>query len=40
MRADYIHNRKNGGGLLGYSFDDGANGIGRALSGYDEEAAE
>lgn len=37
VRADYIHNRKNGGGLLGYSFDDGANGIGRALSGYDED---
>ena len=31
VRADYVHNRKNGGGLLGYSFDDGINGIGRGL---------
>jgi hypothetical protein len=29
IRADYIDNKKNGGGLLGYSFDDGINGIGR-----------
>jgi Protein of unknown function (DUF3138) len=29
LRADYIHNTKNGGGLLGYSFDDAVNGIGR-----------
>lgn len=31
MRADYIDNKKNGGGLLGYSFDDYVNGIGRGL---------
>lgn len=31
VRADYVHNRKNGGGLLGYSFDDSINGIGRGL---------
>jgi hypothetical protein len=29
LRGDYVVNRKNGGGLLGYSFDDGINGIGR-----------
>ncbi|MBG6082497.1 DUF3138 family protein [Rubrivivax gelatinosus] len=32
VRADYVYNRKNGGGLLGYSSDDGANGIGRGLA--------
>ncbi|MBZ8139999.1 hypothetical protein CLD22_08830 [Rubrivivax gelatinosus] len=32
VRADYVYNRKNGGGLLGYSSDDGANGIGRGLT--------
>ena len=31
LRADYINNSKNGGGLLGYSFDDGLNGIGRGV---------
>jgi long-subunit fatty acid transport protein len=31
VRADYIDNKKNGGGLLGYSFDDSLNGIGRGL---------
>lgn len=31
LRADYVDNKKNGGGLLGYSFDDGVNGIGRGL---------
>ena len=31
LRADYMNNAKNGGGLLGYSFDDGINGIGRGL---------
>jgi hypothetical protein len=30
-RADYIRNTRNGGGLLGYSFDDPFNGIGRGL---------
>ena len=30
-RADYVNNKRNGGGLLGYSFDDGINGIGRGL---------
>ncbi|MFM7506446.1 MAG: DUF3138 family protein, partial [Rubrivivax sp.] len=29
LRADYIANKKNGGGLLGYSADDDINGIGR-----------
>jgi len=33
MRADYVSNTKNGGGLLGYSYDDGINGIGRGLLG-------
>jgi len=27
-RADYLNNKKNGGGLLGYTFADGRNGIG------------
>lgn len=31
LRADYVKNTKNGGGLLGYSFDDDINGIGRGL---------
>jgi hypothetical protein len=31
LRADYVDNKKNGGGLLGYSFDDDVNGIGRGL---------
>jgi hypothetical protein len=31
LRADYVNNAKNGGGLLGYSYDDGINGIGRGL---------
>jgi hypothetical protein len=31
VRADYINNTKNGGGLLGYSYDDGVNGIGRGV---------
>jgi hypothetical protein len=31
LRADYVHNEKNGGGLLGYSFDDSINGIGRGV---------
>jgi len=30
-RFDYINNRKNGGGLLGYTADDGRNGIGRGF---------
>jgi hypothetical protein len=29
VRLDYVGNTKNGGGLLGYSFDDAVNGIGR-----------
>jgi hypothetical protein len=28
VRADYINNKKNGGGLLGYNFEDARNGIG------------
>ena len=31
VRADYVENSKNGGGLLGFSFDDYMNGIGRGL---------
>jgi hypothetical protein len=31
VRADYVDNKKNGGGLLGYSYDDYVNGIGRGL---------
>jgi hypothetical protein len=31
LRADYLENTRNGGGLLGFSFDDYANGIGRGL---------
>jgi hypothetical protein len=31
VRADYINNTKNGGGLLGYSYDDSVNGIGRGM---------
>ena len=31
VRADYVNNTTNGGGLLGYSYDDGINGIGRGL---------
>lgn len=31
VRADYVGNEDNGGGLLGYSFDDSINGIGRGV---------
>jgi hypothetical protein len=31
LRADYVSNKRNGGGLLGYSFDDDINGIGRGV---------
>jgi len=31
LRADYLENTRNGGGLLGFSFDDYVNGIGRGL---------
>jgi Protein of unknown function (DUF3138) len=31
VRADYVNNKRNGGGLLGYSYDDYVNGIGRGL---------
>jgi hypothetical protein len=31
FRADYVNDTKNGGGLLGYSFDDAINGIGRGV---------
>ena len=37
MRADYINNSKNGGGLLGYNFSDGRNGIGPGFV-YDDAA--
>ena len=32
-RIDYVNNKKNGGGLLGYNFADGRNGIGPNLAG-------
>lgn len=32
LRADYIANKRNGGGLLGYTSDDGLNGIGRGFN--------
>lgn len=31
LRADYVANKRNGGGLLGYSYDDSINGIGRGV---------
>ena len=31
LRADFTSNKRNGGGLLGYSYDDYVNGIGRGL---------
>lgn len=31
LRADYVDNKKNGGGLLGYSFRDDINGIGQGF---------
>ena len=31
LRMDYVNNTKNGGGLLGYSYDDSVNGIGRGV---------
>ena len=37
VRADYVRNTKNGGGLLGYSFDDPVNGIGRGMAGFDDD---
>ncbi|MBA4111011.1 MAG: hypothetical protein C0487_15610 [Leptothrix sp. (in: Bacteria)] len=35
VRADYLHNRKNGGGLLGYTAADDRNGIGPAVTEVD-----
>jgi hypothetical protein len=32
VRADVLRNARNGGGLFGYAFDDGANGIGRGFN--------
>jgi hypothetical protein len=32
LRADYVSNERNGGGLFGYSFDDPVNGIGRGVN--------
>jgi Protein of unknown function (DUF3138) len=39
VRADYINNKKNGGGLLGYSSADGRNGIGPDTAGDTEIGA-
>ena len=39
VRADYINNKKNGGGLLGYNFSDDRNGIGPDLAGDPEVGA-
>lgn len=38
-RFDYIHNQKNGGGLLGYTSADGRNGIGPDANGDAEKGA-
>ncbi|OYT99622.1 MAG: hypothetical protein CFE40_07325 [Burkholderiales bacterium PBB1] len=38
VRADYIYNRKNGGGLLGFG-NDSLNGIGQGFVGYDIDGA-
>jgi hypothetical protein len=38
-RADYLHNRANGGGLLAWTFADGRNGIGPDPSGDAEVGA-
>ena len=40
VRADYLRNRKNGGGLLGYSFADSRNGIGPDPAGDPEIGAD
>jgi hypothetical protein len=40
VRADYLRNRKNGGGLLGYSVADGRNGIGPDPFGDPEVGAD
>jgi len=37
VRLDYLNNRKNGGGLLGYSAADDRNGIGPAVAGIDDD---
>lgn len=37
LRADYVYNQKNGGGLLDYNFADGVNGIGPDQMGGDPE---
>ena len=39
LRADYINNKKNGGGLLGYNFADAYNGIGPDQAGDPEVGA-
>ncbi len=39
VRADYIANRKNGGGLLGYSTLDDRNGFGPAFTGYNADGS-
>ncbi len=39
VRADYINNKKNGGGLLGYNFADDRNGIGPDTAGDPELGA-
>ncbi|MES2957857.1 MAG: DUF3138 family protein [Pseudomonadota bacterium] len=38
-RLDYVRNNKNGGGLLGYNFADGRNGLGPDLAGDPEVGA-
>ena len=38
-RFDYIKNNKNGGGLLGYNFADGRNGLGPDINGDPEVGA-
>ncbi len=38
-RIDFVNNKKNGGGLLGYNFADGRNGLGPDLAGNPEVGA-
>jgi hypothetical protein len=37
VRVDYLSNRKNGGGLFGYSMEDDRNGIGPAVTGLNDD---
>ena len=39
MRLDYLANKKNGGGLLGFTFADDRNGIGPDINGDPDKGA-